>query len=264
MPLLEKKLDELKNFKLVKINTDENEELAGMLNITSVPTVFLVYKGNVIDSFVGFPDSQKLDNFFESINLLRGISQNEKIIRALLTGVDEFMSKKIYDRAENMLNEAYSHERWREKYAHIIKLGLAICAFHRSDFKLSEKFLKDLKMNYKNQIASDPVINKKLALLEIRLNLNTNPELLNKETENYYEEIEKNPTDLDLRYKLSVFLFENSEYEKAVENLLEIIQIERNWKNKAAQQFLIQIFNFLGADNSLTVEGRKKLMKILY
>ena len=88
--------------------------------------------------------------------------------------------------------------------------------------------------------------------------------LLEQNDENYYEEIEKNPTDLDLRYKLSVFLFANSEYEKAVENLLEIIQIERNWKNKAAQQFLIQIFNFLGADNSFTVEGRKKLMKILY
>jgi putative thioredoxin len=264
MPLLEKKIDELKNFKLVKIDTDENDELAGMLNITSVPTVFLVYKGNVIDSFVGFPDSQKLENFFESINLLRGISQNEKIIRALLTGVDEFMSKKIYDRAENMLNEAYSHQKWREKYAHIIKLGLAICAFHRSDFKIAEKFMKDLKMNYKNQIASDPVLNKKLALLEIRLNLNNNPELFNKETENFYEEIEKNPTDLSSRYKFSIFLFENSEYEKAIENLLEIIQIDRNWNNKAAQQFLIQIFNFLGADNSLTIEGRKKLMKILY
>lgn len=264
MPLLEKKLDELKNFKLVKINTDENDELAGMLNISSVPTVFLVYKGNVIDSFVGLPDSHKIDNFFESINLLKGLSQNEKIIRALLTGVDEFMSKKIYDRAENMLNEAYSHERWREKYSHVIKLGLAICAFHKSEYKLAEKFVKDLKANHKNKISADPLLNKKLALLEIRLSFTNNPELLNKETENYYEEIEKNPTDIALRYKFCLFLFENSEYDKAIDNLLEIIKIDRNWNNKAAQQFLIQIFNFLGADNRLTVEGRNKLMKILY
>jgi putative thioredoxin len=235
-----------------------------MLNITSIPTVFLVYKGNVIDSFVGLPDSKKLDNFFESINLLRGISQNEKIIRALLTGVDEYMNKKVYDRAENMLNEAYSHEKWRDKYSHIIKLGLALCAYHRSDYKLSEKFLKDLKTNYINKITADPILNKKLALLEIRLNLTNNPELLTKETENIHEEIEKNPTDLNLRYKFCLFLFENSEYEQAIGNLLEIIQIDRNWNNKSAQKLLVQIFNFLGADNKLTIEGRNKLMKILY
>jgi putative thioredoxin len=264
MPLLENKLEELKNFKLVKINTDENEELAGMLNISSIPTVFLVYKGNVIDSFVGLPNSEKLQNFFESINLLRGISQNEKIIRAILTGVDEFMNKKLYDRAENMLNEAYSHQKWREKYAHIIKIGLAICAYNKSEYKLAEKFVKDLKTNYKDKITPDTVLNKKLALLEIRLTYSNNPEVLNTETENFLEEIEKNPTDLGLRYKFCLFLFENSEYEQVINNLLEMIQIDRNWNNKAAQQFLIKIFNFLGADNKLTIEGRNKLMKILY
>jgi putative thioredoxin len=264
MPMLDKKLEELKNFKLVKINIETHQELAGMLNITSVPTVFLVYKGSVVDSFVGLPTPSKLDNFFESVNLLRGLSQNDKVVRALLLGVDEFMSKRIYDRAENMLNEAYSHEKWRGQYAHIIKLGLAICAYSKPDYKMTEKFIKDLKSNHKAKIQSDPVLNKKLALLEIKLNLVNNPELINIQTENYFQEIEKNPNDLTLRYKLAVFQFETSEYEKSIDTLLEIIQIDRNWKDKLANQLLLQIFNFLGADSKLTLEGRKRLTKILY
>jgi putative thioredoxin len=249
---------------LVKINIEENAELAEMLSISSVPAIFLVYKGNVVDSFVGLPDQKKLDNFFESVTLLRGIGEDEKVIQAVLVGADECMNKKIYDRAENMLNEAYSHKKWREKYSHIIKLGLALCAYNLNNHSLAEKLLKDIKTHHKNQISADPILNKKLALLELKLQLLVNPELVEKKTEDFLQEIEKNPTDLDLRYKLAVHQFENSNYEAAIDTLLELIQIDRNWKDKAANKFLIQIFNFLGSQDKLTITGRNKLTKILY
>jgi putative thioredoxin len=247
----------------VKINIDNNGELSDMMGITSVPTVFLVYKGNVIDSFVGFPDGKRFETFFESISIISGIGNDEKIIRALLMGADEYMDKKIYDRAENMLNEAYSHQRWREKFAHIIKLGLAICAYNKSEYPTAEKILKDLK-KFKNQINSDPLVSKKIALLELKLMLRNNPELIVKESENILKEIEDNPKDLNTRFKLAVHHFENSYYEESIETLLEIIQIDRNWNNKAANQFLIQIFNFLGSDNDITIKGRSKLTKLLF
>ena len=78
------------------------------------------------------------------------------------------------------------------------------------------------------------------------------------------KDIENKPKDLVLRHKLAIHFFENSEYEQAIETLLEIIQIDRNWNNKAAQQFLIHIFNFLGPDSKLTVSGRSKLTKLIY
>ena len=235
-----------------------------MLSISSVPTVFLVYKGNVVDSFVGLPDAKKLENFFESITLLKGIGEDEKIIQAMLVGVDEYMTKKIYDRAENMLNEAYSHQRWRNKYGHIIKLGLGLCAFNLSNFQLAEKFLKDLKLHHKIQMGADPILSKKLALLELRLQMVVSPELVEQTSENILNEIETNPSDLNLRYKFAVHQFDNSDYEAAIDTLLEIIKIDRNWKNKAAHKLLIQIFNFLGSNDKVTVAGRNKLTKLLY
>jgi putative thioredoxin len=69
---------------------------------------------------------------------------------------------------------------------------------------------------------------------------------------------------LNWRYQLAVLKFENNEYEEAINTLLEMIMIDRNWNNKAAQNLLIYIFNFLGGDNKLTIDGRKKLTKILY
>jgi putative thioredoxin len=69
---------------------------------------------------------------------------------------------------------------------------------------------------------------------------------------------------MSVRYQLAVFKFENNEYEEAIRSLLEMIVIDRNWQNKSAQTFLIYIFNYLGADNPLTIEGRKQMTKILY
>jgi putative thioredoxin len=235
-----------------------------MLSISSVPTVFLVYKGNVINNFVGLPDPKKLESFFESITLIKSIGEDEKVIQAMLAGADEYMCKKIYDRAENMLNEAYSHQKWRNKYGHIIKLGLAICSFNRSDYKLTEKFLKDLKTHHKSSISADSILNKKLSLLEMKIDMFNNPEKIEKKSDDISQEIENDPRDLNLRYQLAAHQFDNSQYEDAINTLLEIIQIDRNWKDKKAQKFLLQIFNFLGQDNKLTTTGRSKLTKILY
>jgi putative thioredoxin len=83
-------------------------------------------------------------------------------------------------------------------------------------------------------------------------------------TTNFYKEIENNPKDLNWRYQLAVLQFENSEYEEAIKTLLEIITIDRNWNNKAANTLLKQVFSYLGSDNKLTIEGRKKLAKLLF
>jgi putative thioredoxin len=262
--VLEKKLEEGKNFKLLKINIDNNQELTETLSISSIPAVFLIYKGNVVDSFVGLPDQKKLDTFFDSVNLLRGLANDEKIVRALLTGADEFMNKKQYDRAENMFNEALSHGKWKNKYSHIVRLGLALCSFNKGDYTQAEKLLKEIKNLYKNQINSDPILTKKLALLELKLIFRNNPELAKKQTGNIYKEIENNPKDLQWRYQLAVLQFENSQYEESINTLLEMMKMDRNWSNKAAQQFLIHIFNYLGSNNKLTIDGRSKLAKILY
>jgi thioredoxin-like negative regulator of GroEL len=69
---------------------------------------------------------------------------------------------------------------------------------------------------------------------------------------------------LNWRYQLALLKFENSEYEDAINTLLDMIMIDRNWNNKAAHNLLIYIFNYLGSEDKITIEGRKKLFKILY
>lgn len=149
-----------------------------MLNIKFVPTIFLVYKGNVIMTFNGFPDEKTQQELFETIGLLRGISNDENIMKSLLKGADEWMIKSQYERAENMLNEASSHSKWKKNYGYIIKLGLALCAFNKQEYDICEKLIKELKEFYSKDLEADPVALKKNALLEIKLLFRKNPDLV--------------------------------------------------------------------------------------
>ena len=70
-PLLEdavKKADGA--LRLAKIDTDKNPELAQALQITSLPTVFGLHAGKVVDKFVGLPAPQNLSAFLEKLMLL--------------------------------------------------------------------------------------------------------------------------------------------------------------------------------------------------
>jgi len=52
-PILEELSNEVKEVKFVKINVDENPELASQYNVFSIPT-FLIFKdGKIIHQFVG-------------------------------------------------------------------------------------------------------------------------------------------------------------------------------------------------------------------
>src|SRR5512137_395234 len=54
MPLLDRLADDYAGrFILAKVNTDEQQQLAGHFQVRSIPTVMLIHRGEVVDQFVG-------------------------------------------------------------------------------------------------------------------------------------------------------------------------------------------------------------------
>jgi thioredoxin-like negative regulator of GroEL len=45
--------DEYKDVKIAKVNVDEQQELAGTFQVSSIPVVFFVKDGKVVDRIVG-------------------------------------------------------------------------------------------------------------------------------------------------------------------------------------------------------------------
>jgi thioredoxin-like negative regulator of GroEL len=128
MPLLEKAaLEHEGKFKMIKLNIDNIPQLATALGIKSVPTVFLVHKGNIMDTFSGVPGAARLKDFVDTAVLLESMGHDEVVIQTLLDRAQEFLQKEEWEPAEKMLTEGYSYENWRDKFGAQIIVGLAAC-----------------------------------------------------------------------------------------------------------------------------------------
>ena len=66
-PILEELSDEMKNeINVVKINLDENQDLAMKYSIRSIPTLLLFKEGNLIDTKVGLLPKSEIVTWFKS------------------------------------------------------------------------------------------------------------------------------------------------------------------------------------------------------
>ena len=67
-PTVEKLAEEYKGrVKIVKMNTDENQEVASTLGIQSIPTMIFFKNGQVADKLVGAQPEKEIRNQLESL-----------------------------------------------------------------------------------------------------------------------------------------------------------------------------------------------------
>ena len=74
----------------------------------------------------------------------------------------------------------------------------------------------------------------------------------------------QNPKDHQARIDLSLALFAAGDREKAIDQLLESIRLEREWNEQAARKQLLKLFEAVGLSDPLTIAARKRLSSILF
>ena len=65
-PILEELSEEIDDVKIVKVNTDKNQELASSFGVMSIPTLPFVKDGKVIDTLVGLRQKEELERVIKS------------------------------------------------------------------------------------------------------------------------------------------------------------------------------------------------------
>jgi len=64
-PIIEEISNEISSIKVIKINVDEEQELAAQYNVSAIPTVILFNKGQIVDTFIGF---KQKEDYINAIN----------------------------------------------------------------------------------------------------------------------------------------------------------------------------------------------------
>ena len=250
-PLLEKIVTEANGaVKMVKIDIDQNQNLAQQLRIQSIPAVYAFHHGKPVDAFQGALPESQLREFVEK--LAKNSSAQEKSpIEEALDQAGALMETEQFDQAAAVYSQIIEHAP--DSLA--AKAGLARCFVESGDLESARELVDTLS----NEERNEEVFANVLGALELADKAATVGDL-----ELLQTAVEANPKDHEARYNLALALYASGDLKESMDALLEIIRQDRSWNEDAARIELLKFFDVLGPTNPATVEGRRKLSSILF
>ena len=233
--------------RMVKVNIDQNQEIARQLRIQSIPTVYLFKNGQPVDGFMGALPESEIKAFLAKWAGPAGPSPVAEVLeaaKAALEGGDVAAAAQAY--------AAVLQESPGEVAA---VAGLARCYMTAGDLKRAEETLALTPPEARNA----PEIVSVQAMVSLAKDAGTagDPAALR-------ARLAENPKDHGARYDLAMALTARGDREGAVDSLLEIIRADRKWNEEAARKKLLTLFEAFGADDPVTMAGRRKLSALLF
>lgn len=232
---------------LVKIDIDENQEIAQQLRIQSIPAVFVFKDGQPVDGFVGAQPESQIRALIERVAGPIGPSAADQVLEAAAAAFD---AGDIGGAAQ-----AFGQILQQDQTNAAAIGGLAKCYVAGGDLERAKQVLAlggPEVENHPDVIAAQAA----LELGEKSEELGDLNELARR--------VEASPDDHQARYDLAVALGARGEKEQAVENLLEIIRRDRNWNDEAARKQLLTFFELFGPADPVTQQARRTLSSILF
>jgi putative thioredoxin len=250
-PALEKAVRDARGaVRLVKINIDENPDLAQQMRIQSIPAVYAFKDGRPVDGFVGaLPDSQ-VKAFVTKLAAAAGPGASP-VAEAVALAKEAFAAGD-HPRAANVFAQVIQHDPGNVDAL----AGLARIAIAKKDLKQAREMLAKIPAEHAGH-ADVTAARTGLELAEAGAKAAGAIDELK-------ARIERDPKDHLARLDLASALFASGEREAAIDQLLEIVRRDREWNEQGARRQLVKFFEAIGLSDPLTVQSRKRLSSILF
>ncbi len=233
--------------RLVKINVDENQQLAQQLRVQSIPAVFAFKNGKPVDGFVGAQPESQIKAFIQRLTGDAGPSPIEQALEqgeAALAAGDVSTASDIFGQ---VLRSDMENAR--------AIAGLCQCLIDSGDLAEAREMLDGLE----GKLAIDPAVQSVRAALEL-----AEQSADAGDTAPLRARLEADGNDHEARMELSTALLAAGQREEAVDELLESIRRDRNWNDEAARKQLLTLFEAFGHADELTVSARRRLSSMLF
>jgi putative thioredoxin len=249
-PVLEKVVRAAKGkVRLVKINIDQNPELAQQLRVQSVPTVYAFLGGQPVTGFAGAqPESQVKALVDRLVAETGGIGAEDD---GLLEAAQDAAAHGDTRTAARLFQQLLAEDPAQPEAIG----GLARCLIADRKFADAGKLLDGAPKELAGHVAVSGA-KAALALAEEAGELGDPRDL--------QARIEADPEDHQARYRLATVLFLRGQAETAMEHLVRIVKSDRNWQDDLARKQLVKFFDALGPKDPATLKGRRMLSTVLF
>ena len=237
--------------KMVKINVDEAQAIAGQLQIQSIPTVYAFHKGQPVDGFQGAVPQSEIKEFVDRVVKAGGAEAPGAALDEAVAAAEDMLTEgAATDAAETfaaILGEDANHAG---AYGGMVRAQIAMGALDEA-----EAFLNGAPI----EISQAPELEAAHAQLQLaRQAADAGP------VADLTAAVEANPDDLQARFDLAQALYANGETQAAVDALLALFGKDREWNDAAAKTQLFTIFDALKPNDPIVLNGRRKLSSMIF
>jgi putative thioredoxin len=239
-PLLEELAREYDGrFFLVKANVDQMQDVAAQFQVQSIPAVFALRGGKVVDFFQGVLPPEELRRWIDRLVTLSRLEEAEA-----LEDVSPEKAEVLYRELAELLPS--------DKDARpTIGLGRALLAQQKLD----------------EAAAIVDALEKRGFLESEAEKLKAAVQLQNKghgDVAGLREAVRQDPHDLQRQLDLAEVLAGQKEYEEALEICLGVVEKNKQQFGDPARKIMVDIFHVLPNDSELTRSYRRRLSTLLY
>lgn len=237
--------------KMVKINVDEAQQIAGQLQIQSIPTVYAFFKGQPVDGFQGALPQSEIKAFIDRvIKAGGGEAPGEELSEAVAAADDmlaEGAAQDALDTFAAILGEDPNHAG---AYGGMVRAYIALDQLDQAEAHLNGAPI---------EISKTPELEAAHAQLQLaRQAADAGP------VAELQAAVDANPDDMQARFDLAQALYAHGDTQAAVDQLLTLFGKDREWNDGAAKTQLFTIFEALKPNDPIALNGRRKLSSMIF
>ena len=246
-PILEN-LANKKNGKVIlaKINVDENQGIAGQLNIQSIPTVYGFVDGKPVDAFQGAQPESKIEIMIDK--LIDASPGNE--VPKLLEEADGLFKNQKFEEAQTIYETLVGMDPGNPK----VISGLLRCLVQLKKYDDAKEMIESL----------DDEALKNEEIVKINKLISSLDSVGGSDLEELKSVVNNEPNNKEKRFELAQNYLSANETELGFNELLIIFEQDSKWNDEAAKKKLLEYFDLLGFNDPNVLEARKKLSSLMF
>lgn len=234
--------------RMVKVDVDKNQMIAAQLRIQSIPTVYAFWQGQPVDGFQGAIPGSEIKAFIDKLTALTG--EDGGLAEALEAAEQMLAEGAVADAAETFAAILGEEPENADAYAGLIRCHLALEQFEQADTMLT---------------AAPPAIAKAKEIEAVRAQLELARQAANAGPEQELRAaVTADPQDRQARFDLALALHAAGKVDEAVDVLLDLFKLDREWNDGAAKTQLMTIFDALKPTDPIALKGRRRLSSMIF
>lgn len=234
--------------KLVKIDVDRAPMLSQQLRIQSIPTVYAFFHGQPVDGFQGALPPSEVKKFVDKLSDMGGPDQG---LAEALTAAEEMLAEgAAADAAETFAAILAEEPENAAAYGGLIRAHLAIGDLDQAQAIADAAPAK---------IAGSAEVTSAKAQIDLaRQAAKAGP------VDKLRAAVAADPADRQARFDLATALHAAGDVEGAIDVLLDLFKLDREWNEGAAKAQLLTIFGALKPQDPIVLKGRRRLSSMIF